>query len=318
MIFIINFFINDPKDLRVPVVVFLFLYPFFTFPLQHDDADRCAGHIPQNFRDTIDLTGSWIWEGRPMNDQDVVRNGRMEITLHQQGKNLSGTLIQINGPHGDVPKRGYVEGWNAHLSGTIVPAAPTQSSMIQLRRVNTDNDFEAIFTGNISDQGNRIDGFFVNNEGPGGGWFVMIKNESLHKESSGSDMKQHNLSASESARQVIQGMMEDFERGLSEKDRSLLLGLFDQPSTPVIGIEENEVRRQTAEQFIGYIVSSDQHIEEKLKNAVINVRSQLAVMTCDYEYIVDGEKLGGGIEIWTFIRTPEGWKIASFFWSVQS
>ncbi len=301
------------KNLVIP---FLLIYPCISFPQQHYEEHPKSANIEQNVRDTIDLTGSWIWEGRPMNDRDVIRNGKMEITLHQLGTNLTGTLVQNNGPYGDIPEKGNVEGWNAHLTGIIVPASSSESSMIQLRRINTDNAFEAIFTGNISDNGNHIDGFFVNNGGPGGGWFVMTRKENKEWGSTYSEGRKRNFSEAETARQAIQYMMDDFERGIAGKDRTLLSSLFDQPGTPIVGIEDNEIHRQTAEQFIEYIVHAEQNIEEKLKNAVINVRNHIAVMTCDYEYFVNGEKLGCGAEVWTLIKTDKGWQIASFLWGL--
>jgi hypothetical protein len=188
--------------------------------------------------------------------------------------------------------------------------------MVRLRRINIDNDFEAIFTGNISNDGKRIDGYFVNNQGIGGGWFVMTKKGITEAASSCSDIQKLSVHEEGTDRQAILKMVDDFQRGFIEKDSTLLFSLFDQSSTSVIGVDEKEISRQTAQQFIEYIVSTNQKIEEKLRNVIINVRNSVAVMSCDYDYIVDGKMLGGGIEVWTLIKTPDGWRIASFLWSV--
>jgi hypothetical protein len=296
------------------ISIILLISPFSSPMMLHQVYSNIVNLNPI-WQDTINLSGIWEWEGRPMNDRDVIRNGRMEITLHQNGAKLAGTLIQINGPHGDIPKSGYVEGWSAQLQGIIIPAIQPKYNMVRLRRINIDNDFEAIFTGNISNDGKRIDGYFVNNLGVGGGWFVMRKKEITEAASSNSDVKKLGVHEEEAGRQAILGMIDDFQRGFTEKDSTLLFSLFDQSSTPVVGVDEKEISRQTAQQFIEYVVSSNQKIEEKLRNVIINVRNSVAVMSCDYDYIVDGKMLGSGIEVWTLIKTPDGWRIASFLWS---
>ena len=277
--------------------------------------DDCDHASEAQIQDIVDLSGAWDWEGRPANDRETIRNGRMDIILQQNGYTLTGELIQVNGPYGDIPKSGRVEGWDAHLTGTIIPAKPPKSSMIRLRRTNTDNDFEAIFTGNISKNGKHIDGYFVNNEGSGGGWFIMNKRTSIQSDSVSSSAQRQNVSEGEVDRQEIKRMIEGFQEGLIAKDRSQLNSLFELPSTPVIGVENSEISRQNAEQFIEYIVTSDQKIEEKLTNVIINARNDIAVMSCDYEYIVDGVSQGGGSEVWSLIKTSEGWRIVAFLWS---
>lgn len=264
----------------------------------------------------VDLEGSWSWEGRPINDKDVSRNGRMEIILYQEGSTLTGDLIQINGPYGEIPADGHVSGWGARLTGIIIPADPPEYSMVRLRRINIDNDFEAIFSGNISHDGKRIEGFFVNNQGLGGGWFVMNKIEGDKTENDNSNVQMHNVSEGEVVRQEIMRMIDDFQQGIITKDKTMLDSLFELPSTPVIGAENNEVNRQTAEKFIEYLVNSNDKIEEELTNIIIDVHNGIAVMSCQYEYIVDGVTLGSGREVWSLIKTSDGWRIASFLWSV--
>lgn len=240
----------------------------------------------------------------------------MEITLSQEGTSLTGDLIQTNGPYGEIPSNGHVLGWSARLTGIIIPATPPNYSMVRLRRINIDNDFEAIFSGNISHNGKRIEGYFVNNQGEGGGWFVMNKRTITQNESTSFTLQRHNVAEGEVARQAILSMVDNFQQGLIAKDRKKLNGLFDHPSTPVSGVEDNEVSRQTAEKFIEYMVTSNQKIEEKLINIIIDVHNGIAVMSCDYEYIVDGVTQGSGKEVWSLIKTSDGWRIASFLWSV--
>ena len=260
-----------------------------------------------------DLSGTWTWMGRPTNDRNAVRDGKMSITLKQEGTFLEGALIQINGPYEDPPEIGYVEGWDAQISGFIVAGKESGYHMVQLRRINLDNDFQAFFTGNITGNGNQIAGYFVNNAGSGGGWFVMEK-ESRDPDSLQDILELQNTNATE--RQSILAMVHDFLKGMLTKDRAILMRLFKEPSTPVIGRDGDDLISQTAEQFVDYIITSDQKIEEKMHDIQISVLQGVALMSCKYEYIKDSIAQGEGIEIWILRKTNGGWQIETFLWAV--
>lgn len=260
-----------------------------------------------------DLSGTWTWTGRPTNDRNVIRDGKMSITLEQEGTNLEGALIQINGPYEDPPEIGYVEGWDARISGFIVPGNGSGYNMVQLRRINLDNDFQALFTGNIARNGKQIAGYFVNSAGSGGGWFVMEK-ESMDPDSLQDISELQVTDATE--RQSILAMVHDFQKGMVTKDRALLMRLFKEPSTPVTGRDGEDLISQTAEQFVDYIITSDEKIEEKLHDIHISVLQGVALMSCKYEYIEDNIVQGEGIEIWIIRKTNSGWRIETFLWAV--
>jgi hypothetical protein len=295
-----------------PAISDYFFIPFGNEPTTDFDPGI---RINQEVQEYVDLSGYWIWEGRPMQDKEVIRNGRMHITLQQEGNVLFGDLIQINGPYGDIPENGRVAGWDASVTGNIFPADSMGYSMVQLHRKNLDNDFEAIFTGNITDNGKCIEGYFVNNGGLGGGWFVMKRKNAYQNDSSKLSDQRKKMADTEFAREEILHLINEFQQGIVQKDRKKLNGLFDQLSLPVTGWEEDQIIRQTAGQFIDYLVTSNQMIEEKLKNVIINVYEGVGVMTCNYDFIVDDVKQGSGSEIWTLIKTEKGWRIGSFLWS---
>lgn len=62
---------------RIYIFPFLILFPLFPLTAQQIDENQSNANIKQTVEDQLNLIGLWEWEGRPMHDRDVIRNGRM-------------------------------------------------------------------------------------------------------------------------------------------------------------------------------------------------------------------------------------------------
>lgn len=55
---------------------------------------------------------------------------------------------------------------------------------------------------------------------------------------------------------------------------------------------------------------------ERMWDPTVLVEGDIAVVWAPYDFWIDGELSHGGVDVATLLRTEDGWKIASFAWSV--
>lgn len=60
----------------------------------------------------------------------------------------------------------------------------------------------------------------------------------------------------------------------------------------------------------------EQSYLERMWDATVLVEGDIAVVWTPYDFWLDGELSHGGVDAATLLRTEDGWKVASFAWSV--
>lgn len=134
-----------------------------------------------------DVSGEWLLFST-MSEKGNPGNGIMYIYLTQNNTELEGDLQQIKVPHDEtityrLDENGRIQGkFAATLKGEIIVASGenVRHNMIILHRNNLDDNFQAIFTGSVSADGNSMIGQLTNNMGHYG-TMLMIKREELLK-----------------------------------------------------------------------------------------------------------------------------------------
>ena len=117
-----------------------------------------------------DISGHWIFHGHPW---DAPHRGRISITLTQEGKQLSGKLVQLIGPASGKPPADP-EATAAVIEGEILEDPTGKNHLVILKRINNLESFRAVFVGALNEASQTISGTFKNTK-PGGGTFVMEK-----------------------------------------------------------------------------------------------------------------------------------------------
>ena len=134
-----------------------------------------------------DVSGEWICF-TTMSSKGNPGNGIMYISITQHDTKLEGDLQQIKNPHNEEiiyknDENGQIKGrYAAALKGEIIVASgeKVRHNMMILHRRDQKSNFQAIFTGSVSADGNSIIAQLTNNMGHYG-TMLMIRREELIK-----------------------------------------------------------------------------------------------------------------------------------------
>ena len=117
----------------------------------------------------------------------------------------------------------------------------------------------------------------------------------------------------------INSLIDDFQDTYSAKDASGLRQLFF--ADAVIAMDGVEGTRQTVISLDEWIIDTQENVFEEndrisdvLSNREIHVFRNIAYAVCDYNYSNDS-KSGRGVDIITFLKKRDRWKIVSLQWT---
>lgn len=109
------------------------------------------------------IDGTWILYGKP-EQEGQTGSGQVEITMRQYGTDLTGHMVQKIDPWTQAPPVDP-EATRASLIGRLYVSETQPATLIEIVRLNEQNDFKAIFTGIVSPDGREINGHVVNSRG---------------------------------------------------------------------------------------------------------------------------------------------------------
>ncbi|MFS1525422.1 hypothetical protein ACL7TT_15135 [Microbulbifer sp. 2304DJ12-6] len=129
-------------------------------------------------------------------------------------------------------------------------------------------------------------------------------------------------------RQEISDLIKAFRFSIIEKDEEKFHDLFYDKSIPWISVvadkrtgslpSQSGVRPGSYVQFISWIVSAEEKVEEKFWDIEILTDSEIASVHFKYSFHVGDYKSNWGDEAWHLLKTGNGWKISSVVYSVTS
>lgn len=125
----------------------------------------------------------------------------------------------------------------------------------------------------------------------------------------------------------LKKLISEFKGAIKEKNERKFLELFYDHTVVFVGINpdkrkgsmpsNNGVMYSTHVGFIGWIVSSEKEITEKMWDINIQTDGDIASIYFKYSFHMDNKKSNYGDETWSLIKTTEGWKIASVLFSAN-
>jgi len=125
----------------------------------------------------------------------------------------------------------------------------------------------------------------------------------------------------------IKKMVEKFQRGIIDKDSTILLGLFLTDDVPFISVRIKDSlptiksifqNSNVSSRFIRFVTSSPDSLEEKFSNIEVNVSEGVANMSSDYSFYRNNRMSNYGKEMWHLVKSIEGWKVSSVIWTSKS
>ncbi|SDD35254.1 MULTISPECIES: hypothetical protein [Kordiimonas] len=131
---------------------------------------------------------------------------------------------------------------------------------------------------------------------------------------------------------AIREVIARFDRGIREKDGELLKSTFLHDEilfiSPPYQAVIDDVRERydpdfmkvgpmtEAMNFVNFITTTESTVAENFYNIEITQDQTYALVTFDYEFVVDDKVTNYGLEVWQLFKVDGRWGIASVNWSV--
>ncbi len=77
------------------------------------------------------------------------------------------------------------------------------------------------------------------------------------------------------------------------------------------------LRRRTHEEYLARMPESKELLVERTWDATVMVHDRIAMVWAPYDFHRDGKFSHGGIDLFTLVRTGDGWKIATLVFTIE-
>jgi len=296
-------------------------------------------NIPANVQETSqrldedrELSGRWVWEGRPHNDHSRSQNnGVLFMDLNQINQNIFGEAYQFINPGRYSSSRSHSKivnvdeafpvptneaELNCHINsnGQIFgPFKANDNKLALIQRIQKNRTHLALFTGNILENGKSIEGHFTNTWADGGkGWLVLRKLTNFTRDK-GVVYEPYieNLDADRNAILQIAGI---YEKNIEAKNREGLSSIYHRDVVISNVTNKDKIKDQSADEFVGGIVGIENEISETLYRKMVRVNGYIASLTAYYDWFNDGKRKHSGSIIFLLAKTNNGWKVIHKNW----
>jgi hypothetical protein len=135
---------------------------------------------------------------------------------------------------------------------------------------------------------------------------------------------------------AIEQIIAEFRSAITRKDRERFLSLFLDPNRTswqgVNGDRVVEIKRttdpnvvkarsnpnSTPTSFIEAVASRAAASDETFDHIRIGGDADVATVSLDYRFMLDGQVKNTGTEHWLLVRTEQGWRITAVNWSIET
>jgi hypothetical protein len=126
--------------------------------------------------------------------------------------------------------------------------------------------------------------------------------------------------AAEAEKKIIHQMVNDFFAALLSRDAARYSTLV-MPGGSITTVRYiNDSLKNATRSFeadMAALGKSTQLMQEEPFSIDISIHRDIAVAWVPYSFSLDGKQLHCGVDVFTFLRTPNGWKIASLAYSAE-
>lgn len=119
----------------------------------------------------------------------------------------------------------------------------------------------------------------------------------------------------------IYGLLDRFMHGITDQSRDDILAPFLDESAPFASIipkpDSNFTHISTVSEFADLVLSQTSKPAENFSDVDISIKETTAVASFRYDFTLDGVIKNYGHELWTLIKTDQGWRAVSVVWSTN-
>ncbi|MES2296603.1 MAG: nuclear transport factor 2 family protein [Pseudomonadota bacterium] len=127
----------------------------------------------------------------------------------------------------------------------------------------------------------------------------------------------------------IEQIVHTFKKSIIDKDAKTLGALFLSENNSWLTVldaglyprvkakkpEAKKVRASTYQDFVGFVGSTKEAIEEKFSNVQVHTNGSVAAVYFDFVFVMNDKVTNRGSESWHLVKTDEGWRISSMIYS---
>jgi hypothetical protein len=124
----------------------------------------------------------------------------------------------------------------------------------------------------------------------------------------------------EPARAAVLAVVQKFFDGMTAADaeasRATLLadGQYYSLRSDLKGVV---LRRRTHEEYLAGLGKAKERLLERIWDPKVTVQDRIATVWAPYDFHRDGKFSHGGVDVFTLVRTEDGWKIAGLVFTVD-
>lgn len=117
-------------------------------------------------------------------------------------------------------------------------------------------------------------------------------------------------------KETVITVAEDFLKALSARD-SLAARQFLLPQGCITSVRgDGSIRSQTHQEFLESIAVETNGLLETMKNPKVWIQGSVAVVWADYDFFLNGKYSHCGVDVFSMLKTREGWRISGLSYSV--
>jgi len=278
------------------------------------------------------LSGRWVWEGRPKNDYNRSQNnGGMFMDLHQINQYIYGDAYQFINPGRYSTNRSHFKivgideefpnptnedelncliNSNGQIFG---PFKANDNKLALIQRIQKNRTHRALFTGTILENGKTIEGHFTNTWQDGGkGWLVLRKVTNFTKDKG--LVYEPYIESLDVDRNEILSKASIYEKSIKAKNRESLRSICYSDVVISNVTQKDKIKDQTADDFMDGIVVADHKRSNTLYRKMVRVNGNIASLTAYYDWFNNSGKKRRGSVIFLLVKMDEGWRVLHKNW----
>ena len=277
------------------------------------------------------LSGRWVWEGRPMNRDRSQNNGGLFMDLNQINQYIHGDAYQFINPGGystnlshfkivsideEFPHPANEDELNCHINsnGQIFgPFKANENKLALIQRIQKNRTHRALFAGTILENGKTIEGHFTNTWNDGGkGWLVLRKVTNFTKDKG--LVYEPYIESLDADRNEILSKVSIYEKSIKAKKRGDLRSICHSDVVISNVTQKDKIKDQTADDFMDGIVAADHKRSDTLYRKMVRVNGCIASLTAYYDWFNDSGKKRRGSVIFLLVKMNDGWRVLHKNW----
>jgi len=123
-------------------------------------------------------------------------------------------------------------------------------------------------------------------------------------------------SAAQTDQEAVLAVAQKVFDGINTKNADLIEANM-MPEGVLFSTMNGSARFTSVSDFASQVVGEDAVYHERMFETTVHVQDGVALIWADYDFHINGAFSHCGVDTFSMVKTPEGWKVASLTYTVQ-